>query len=264
MVVITVTKNVNAMKSTFNFRDKTVWVTGAGRGIGLATALAFVNSGAEVTGFDIAFTQGNYPFATEVIDIADPQQVAQTCHRLFELQPRLDVLINAAGILRLGNTDELDVTDWKKVFSVNVDGAFYLFQQTMAQFRKQKSGAIVTVVSDAAHLPRMGMSAYCASKAALKSLALTVGLELSSSAVRSNLVSPGSTDTDMQRMLWVSHDAVKQRVSGAADQFKLGIPLGKIAKPDEIASTILFLASDDASHITLQDIVVDGGSTLGV
>ncbi|MBG2617460.1 2,3-dihydro-2,3-dihydroxybenzoate dehydrogenase EntA, partial [Klebsiella oxytoca] len=102
-----------------------------------------------------------------------------------------------------------------------------------------------------------------ASKAALKSLALTVGLELAGSGVRCNLVSPGSTDTDMQRTLWVSDDAEQQRIRGFGEQFKLGIPLGKIARPQEIANTILFLASAHASHITLQDIVVDGGSTLG-
>lgn len=71
------------------------------------------------------------------------------------------------------------------------------------------------------------------------------------------------TDTDMQRTLWVSDDAEEQRIRGFGEQFKLGIPLGKIARPQEIANTILFLASDLASHITLQDIVVDGGSTLG-
>ncbi len=87
-------------------------------------------------------------------------------------------------------------------------------------------------------------------KAALKSLALTVGLELAGSGVRCNLVSPGSTDADMQRTLWVSDDAEQQRIRGFGEQFKLGIPLGKIARPQEIANTILFLASSHASHIT--------------
>ncbi|MDU7649249.1 MAG: 2,3-dihydro-2,3-dihydroxybenzoate dehydrogenase EntA [Klebsiella michiganensis] len=225
-----------------DFHGRTVWVTGAGKGIGYATALAFVEAGAQVTGFDLAFDGESYPFATETLDVADAQQVAQTCGRLLAGTARLDVLVNAAGILRMGATDALSQEDWQQTFAVNVGGAFNLFQQTMAQFRRQKGGAIVTVASDAAHTPRIGMSAYGASKAALKSLALTVGLELAGSGVRCNLVSPGSTDTE---------------------QFKLGIPLGKIARPQEIANTILFLASDHASHITLQDIVVDGGSTLG-
>ncbi|EIK6736843.1 2,3-dihydro-2,3-dihydroxybenzoate dehydrogenase EntA [Salmonella enterica subsp. enterica serovar Aqua] len=246
-----------------DFSDKTVWVTGAGKGIGYATALAFVDTGARVIGFDREFTQENYPFATEVMDVADAAQVAQVCQRVLQKTPRLDVLVNAAGILRMGATDALSVDDWQQTFAVNVGGAFNLFSQTMAQFRRQQGGAIVTVASDAAHTLRIGMSAYGASKAALKSLALTVGLELAGCGVRCNVVSPGSTDTDMQRTLWVSEDAEQQRIRGFGEQFKLGIPLGKIARPQEIANTILFLASDLASHITLQDIVVDGGSTLG-
>lgn len=249
--------------ASFDFSDKTVWVTGAGKGIGYATALAFVDAGARVFGFDREFTQENYPFATEVMDVADAAQVAQVCQRVLQKTPRLDVLVNAAGILRMGATDALSVDDWQQTFAVNVGGAFNLFSQTMAQFRRQQGGAIVTVASDAAHTPRIGMSAYGASKAALKSLALTVGLELAGCGVRCNVVSPGSTDTDMQRTLWVSEDAEQQRIRGFGEQFKLGIPLGKIARPQEIANTILFLASNLASHITLQDIVVDGGSTLG-
>ncbi|MDN8598133.1 2,3-dihydro-2,3-dihydroxybenzoate dehydrogenase EntA [Citrobacter sp. S2-9] len=247
----------------FDFQGKTVWVTGAGKGIGYATARAFVDAGARVTGFDCEFTRDDYPFATQVMDVAQREQVAQVCQRLLQKTERLDVLVNAAGILRMGVTDELSADEWQQTFAVNVGGAFNLFQQTMAQFRRQQGGAIVTVASDAAHTPRIGMSAYGASKAALKSLALTVGLELAASGVRCNLVSPGSTDTDMQRTLWVSDDAEQQRIRGFGEQFKLGIPLGKIARPQEIANTILFLASDLASHITLQDIVVDGGSTLG-
>lgn len=246
-----------------DFAGKTVWVTGAGKGIGYATALAFAKAGAQVTGFDRAFDGEHYPFATEVLDIADAEQVAQVCSRVLAQSARLDVLVNAAGILRMGATDALAQDDWQQTFAVNVGGAFNLFQATMAQFRQQQGGAIVTVASDAAHTPRIGMSAYGASKAALKSLALTVGLELAGSGVRCNIVSPGSTDTDMQRTLWVSDDAEQQRIRGFGEQFKLGIPLGKIARPPEIANTILFLASDLASHITLQDIVVDGGSTLG-
>ena len=247
----------------FDFQGRRVWVTGAGKGIGYATALAFVEAGAEVVGFDLRFDGQDYPFTTEVLDVADAGKVAATRQRLLAQTPRLDVLVNSAGILRMGATDALSVEEWQQTFAVNVGGAFNLFQQTMAQFRQQRGGAIVTVASDAAHTPRIGMSAYGASKAALKSLALTVGLELAASGVRCNLVSPGSTDTDMQRTLWVSEDAEQQRIRGFGEQFKLGIPLGKIARPQEIANTILFLASSHASHITLQDIVVDGGSTLG-
>ena len=90
-----------------DFSGKNVWVTGAGKGIGYATALAFVEAGAKVTGFDQAFAQEQYPFATEVMDVADAAQVAQVCQRLLAETERLDVLVNAAGILRMGATDQL-------------------------------------------------------------------------------------------------------------------------------------------------------------
>ncbi len=199
--------------AALDFRGQTVWVTGAGKGIGYATALAFVEAGANVTGFDLAFDGESYPFATETLDVADADQVREACSRLLANTERLDVLVNAAGILRMGATDQLSAEDWQQTFAVNVGGAFNLFQQTMAQFRRQRGGAIVTVASDAAHTPRIGMSAYGASKAALKSLALTVGLELAGCGVRCNLVSPGSTDTDMQRTLW---SATMQSSSGSA------------------------------------------------
>ncbi|CAI8857656.1 2,3-dihydro-2,3-dihydroxybenzoate dehydrogenase EntA [Kosakonia quasisacchari] len=249
--------------ASLDFTGNIVWVTGAGKGIGYATAKAFVEAGAHVTGFDLAFGGTDYPFSCEVLDVADAGQVQAVCQRLLMQSERLDVLVNAAGVLHMAATDELTAQAWQNTFAINVGGAFNLFQQTMAQFRRQQSGAIVTVASDAAHTPRIGMSAYGASKAALKSLALSVGLELAASRVRCNIVSPGSTDTDMQRLLWLSDDAEQQRIRGFGEQFKLGIPLGKIARPQEVANTILFLASDLANHITLQDIVVDGGSTLG-
>lgn len=247
----------------FDFQDKTVWITGAGKGIGYTTALAFVEAGAKVIGFDREFLLGNYPFTIQKMDVSNVEQVTEVCQRILPQVDQLDVLVNAAGILHIGATDTLSVEEWQQTFAVNVGGAFNLFQQTMAQFRKQQRGVIVTVASDAAHIPRIGMSAYGASKAALKSLTLTVGLELAVSGVRCNIVSPGSTDTDMQRTLWDNSDAEQQRIRGFGEQFKLGIPLGKIARPQEVANTILFLASDLASHITLQDIVVDGGSILG-
>lgn len=142
----------------FDFTGKTVWVTGAGKGIGYATALAFVETGAQVTGFDLAFPHGEYPFATETLDVADAAQASDVCGRLLSSLERLDVLVNAAGILRMGATDQLSQEDWQQTFAVNVGGAFNLFQQTMGQFRRQQGGAIVTVASDAAHTPRIGMS----------------------------------------------------------------------------------------------------------
>lgn len=247
----------------FDFQGKNVWITGAGQGIGYATAIAFTEAGAKVTGFDIQFTQAGYPFDCQYLDISDVQQVAEICRVVGATISQLDIQVNAAGILRIGDTDKLDVVDWQRCLAVNAGGTFNLFQQTLPRFRQQGFGSIVTVGSNAAHIPRLGMSAYGASKAALRSLCQTVGLEMAAYGVRSNLVSPGSTDTPMQRSLWQSPSDEQQMIAGYPQHYKLGIPLQKIAQPQEIANTILFLASDLASHITLQDVVVDGGATLG-
>jgi len=149
----------------FDFNGQTVWVTGAGKGIGYATALAFVDAGAAVTGFDLAFDGDDYPFATEVLDVADAQQVAQVCERVLAKTERLDVLVNAAGILRMGATDALSLADWQQTFAVNVGGAFNLFQQTMAQFRRQQGGAIVTVLPSVLNWRARGCAAISSRRA---------------------------------------------------------------------------------------------------
>lgn len=247
----------------FNFQDKIVWVTGAGRGIGYETAVAFCRAGAQVTGFDICFDQQDYPFTCRQMDVSNPQQVATVCQAQLAEQPYLDILVNAAGILRMGATDELSFEDWQACLQVNAGGAFNLFSQTLPVFRQQRQGTIVSVASNSAHAPRVGMSAYGASKAALRSLCQTVALEMAPYGVRCNIVSPGSTNTDMLRGMWQSPEGEQEMIAGFPEQFKLGIPLKKIAQPHEITNAILFLASDLASHIILQDIVVDGGATLG-
>ncbi|WP_276324931.1 2,3-dihydro-2,3-dihydroxybenzoate dehydrogenase [Photobacterium halotolerans] len=256
-----------AMTFSGQFENKVVWVTGAARGIGHAVAMSFHQLGAQVIGLDIDFSAAReagteYPFATYEVDISNPEAVRQVAQRILADVPVIDVLANVAGILRMGQTEELSVDDWHTCINVNASGVFYLLQQVIPVFKQQRHGAVVTVSSNAAHVPRQHMTAYCASKAALSSLANCAALELAPYGVRCNLVSPGSTDTQMQRSLWHSEDAEQRTIAGFPEQFKLGIPLGKIAQPQEIAQVVVFLASDLASHVTMQDIVVDGGAIL--
>ncbi|WAH56296.1 2,3-dihydro-2,3-dihydroxybenzoate dehydrogenase [Pseudomonas silvicola] len=248
--------------NTLDFSNKCVWVTGAGQGIGLQVALRFQAAGAEVLGFDRAFNEAEYPFKTVQLDVTDAHAVEQVCQEILGQHPRIDVLVNGAGVLRLGNSDELSVADWQACFDVNVSGPFYLFRQLVPVFKAQGKGAVVSIASNAAHVPRMQMAAYCASKAAMVSLNNCIGLELSAYGVRCNLVSPGSTDTPMLRDMVGGPQGFDRLVAGLPEHHKLGIPLRKIATADEIANVVLFLASDLASHVTLQDLVVDGGATL--
>ncbi|KMW74308.1 2,3-dihydroxybenzoate-2,3-dehydrogenase [Photorhabdus luminescens subsp. luminescens] len=252
----------NKQNLQMDFSHKTVWVTGAARGIGEQIARDFTALGANVIGFDRVFEQDNLPYKCIQLDISDPEKVEMICSQQLAISAKLDVLVNAAGILQLGNIDELNISDWHRCINVNASGAFYLFRSVIPHFKRQRSGNIISVSSNAAHVPRMRMAAYCASKSALTSLTHCVGLELAPFGVRCNVVSPGSTDTLMQRSMWKTDDDEKNTINGYPEQYKLGIPLGKIANVNEISHTVLFLSSDLASHITLQDIVVDGGATL--
>ncbi len=248
-------------KMAFDFTGKRVWVTGAGRGIGREVAAQFVAAGACVVGLDRDFPHAVYPYTIRALDIRDSQAVNACCAALLA-DGGLDVLVNGAGVLRLGPTEALSDSDWDDCIGVNASGVFYLLRALVPHFKGQQRGAIVTIGSNAAHVPRMQMAAYCASKAAVTSLTQTVGLELAPFGVRVNLVSPGSTDTEMLRGMLPDEGAMARTIAGLPTQFKLGIPLNKIATPREVANTVLFLASDLASHITLQDLVVDGGATL--
>jgi len=248
-----------------SFSNKKVWVTGAGQGIGARTAEMFRSYGASVVGFDKSFSSGEHHYLTVELDITDAKTISEVCREFIVNNEGPDILVNSAGILRLGRMSELTSEDWDKCIAVNASGPFYLMRELIPHFKYQRRGSIINVASNASHVPRLGMAAYCASKAALTSLSHCVGLELAEFGVRCNLVSPGSTETRMLQQLWAdSPETGRARiVEGSLDQYKLGIPLGKLATVDDIANTILFLASDMASHITLQDIVVDGGATLG-
>lgn len=250
------------MINPLDFSGKTVWVTGAGRGIGLEVANQFVSLGAKVIGFDLSFDNASYDFDCVTLDISDEDAVSHAVKNALSDFPTLDVLVNGAGILRLGSLEETSFADFKACFNVNAGGAFLMIKHTTPTFKRQQGGVIVTISSNAAKVPRQNMAAYCASKAALSALSHTAGLELAPYGVRCNLVCPGSTDTPMQRMLWTHDDAEQNTIKGFPEQYKLGIPLGKIAQPTDIAQVVLFFASDMSNHITMQDVVVDGGATL--
>ena len=247
------------MSVKFDFQNRDVWIVGAQRGIGRAIADAFVEAGANVTGFDLKFA-GDEKFITRELDVTDAAEV----HAIAQNVSKIDVLVNAAGTLTNSATENLEEKDWNRVFNVNVKGSFNLFKNLIPQFKKQRFGSIVVLASNSAHVPRIGMSAYGASKSALVRLTQSVGLELAEYGVRTNVVSPGSTNTDMLGSMLGNDFAAgeKKLVAGLPDQYKLGIPLKKIAQPGEIAATVLFLASDASSHTILQDIVIDGGATL--
>ena len=250
--------------SSEEFAGKRVLVSGAASGIGRCVAESFHARGAEVIGLDLRAGTDDTPFRLLAVDLRQPHQIEAVCGRLQAERSGLDVLVNAAGILRLGAAETLSAQDWQDCFDVNVSGPFHLLRQWIAPFKRQRGGAVVTVASNAAHVPRVGMTAYCASKAALVSLSHCVALELAPHGVRCNVVSPGSTSTPMLAGMCPGPADYQRLLDGSPRQYKLGIPLGKLATTEDIADAVLFLASDRAGHVTMQNLVVDGGATLGV
>ncbi|WEH38777.1 2,3-dihydro-2,3-dihydroxybenzoate dehydrogenase [Streptomyces sp. AM 2-1-1] len=250
-------------------------VTGAGRGIGEAVVTALVERGARVLATDVtpdgieALAKEHGPRVVarplDVTDAAAVERVVEEAER--DLGP-LDFAVNVAGVLR--TADVLDTSDehWAATFAVNVNGVFHVSRSAARRMAPRGRGSIVTVASNAAGIPRAGMAAYAASKAASAMFTRCLGLEMAPRGVRCNNVCPGSTMTEMQRGMWAGLDP--QDMTAAADRviegdlaaYRTGIPLGRIADPADIADAVIFLLSDRARHITMQDLYVDGGATL--
>lgn len=241
-------------------------VTGAGQGIGEAVTRALHGSGAlvaaidrEPTGIDrLAAELGDrvLPLAADVTDAAAVESAVDDAERTVG---PLGVLVNVAGVIRAGSVLGYSGADWAATFAVNTTGLFLVSQAVATRMVPRRRGAIVTVGSNAAGVPRMHMAAYAASKAAASMFTKCLGLELAEYGIRCNTVAPGSTDTAMQRALGLDPAAV---IAGDPATFRVGIPLGRIARPSDVADAVLFLASDSARHITMQDLFVDGGATL--
>lgn len=197
-----------------------------------------------------------------VADVGDPRAVARVVADVERELGPIGIGVSVAGVLRPGSVGETSDEDWAATFAVNSTGVFTVLREISRRMQPRGSGALVTVGSNAAGVPRTGMAAYAASKASATMLTRCLGLELAGSGIRCNIVSPGSTDTDMQRLLWTDDSGEARVIAGNPEQFRVGIPLGRIADPADIADAVLFLASDRARHITMQNLYVDGGATL--
>ncbi|MFE5207260.1 2,3-dihydro-2,3-dihydroxybenzoate dehydrogenase [Streptomyces sp. NPDC056600] len=247
-------------------------VTGAARGIGKAVVRALAARGARVLATDLKAPKVKKLAAAHdgrvtslALDVRDAAAVdAAVAHAEDALGP-LDVVVNVAGVL--WSSPVVDLTDekWDAHFAVNTTGVFHVSRAAARRMTGRGRGSIVTVASNAAGIPRAGLAAYAASKAATVMFTKCLGLEVAARGVRCNTVSPGSTMTDMQRGMWAGGDAeaaARRVVEGDLAAHRTGIPLGRIADPEDVAEAVVFLASDRARHITMHDLYVDGGATL--
>lgn len=254
-------------------KGKVALVTGGAQGIGAVLVQKLASMGVKVAVVDYKEEklhsyvnqlkeQGLLVYAFPA-DVADSKAVDEIVDYMEREVGPIDMLVNVAGILSGGPIQTFSDEDWARTFSVNTTGVFYVSRAVSRYMIPRKQGSIVTVGSNAASVPRISFAAYSASKAATIMFTKCLGLELAEHNIRCNIVSPGSTDTDMQRSLWNDDTGAQMMINGIPESYKVGIPLKKIAEPENIADAILFFLSDQSSHITMSNLVVDGGATLG-
>ena len=253
-----------------DFTGKVALITGAGNGIGRATALAFGKSGAKVVVVDRDAAGGEATVGIlrqqggearfVAADVTKSSDVAAYVKAALDAYGRIDCFHNNAGIEGTWkHTAEYDEAMFDQVIAVNVKGVFLGLRHVLPVMLQQKAGAIVNTASVAGLVATPGMPAYVASKHAVIGLTKTAAGEVARSGVRVNAVCPGPVDTRMIHSLEQQLNPADP--ASVSRRYQAAIPLGRYVVPDEIANTVLFLCSDLASAITGAQYVVDGGRT---
>jgi meso-butanediol dehydrogenase/(S,S)-butanediol dehydrogenase/diacetyl reductase len=245
-----------------SFEGKIVVITGGASGMGAASARAFAAKGAQVVIVDRNAT-GAQSLAEAIGGLALAGDVSQSafCNEavvsVLKHYGRLDVLVNAAGIIK--RTDAIHTSDeaWRQIFGVNVDGIFFMCRAVLPHMVERRSGVIVNFGSIWGDIGSAGVAAYCATKGAVHNLTRAMALDHARDGIRILAVCPGEVDTPM---LSSERSAPPTRafLDDLADRT---IPVGRLAQPEEIGRVVVFLASDEASYMTGSLVTVDGGFT---
>src|SRR5215475_14886760 len=236
-------------------------VTGGGGGIGRAVAVTLAQAGAHVAVIDrdekgLETTRSELPgnrHVTIACDVTSPDSIASAAESIEKALGPASVLVNAAAILRPGTLDTLSLAEWNMVLSVNLTGYFLCAQTFGRQMRKQKHGSLVHVASIAGSHAQGKSGAYSVSKAGVVMLSRQLASEWGPDGIRSNVVSPGMVITPMSQAFYDTPGVTERRSAVT--------PMRRIAMPQDIADAVTFLASDRASYVNGDEIVVDGGFT---
>jgi 3(or 17)beta-hydroxysteroid dehydrogenase len=252
---------------------KVALVTGAASGIGRATALLLACEGARVAVTDLdesacrqvaaEFRGGNAVAIAHKLDVTQEADWVAAVGEVIEKWGSLQILVANAGISAVKPIVEMELNEWGRVMAVNLDGVFLGIKHVAGAMKSSGGGSIVVVSSASALRAAANTSAYGASKAAVRHLAKTAALELGPGGIRVNCVLPGGVETPMWSGQEMWEGLLKKFGSEKAVWKALGegTPLKRFAKPEEIAETILYLASDESAFITGTDLVIDGGYT---
>ncbi|MBB3236232.1 SDR family NAD(P)-dependent oxidoreductase [Phyllobacterium endophyticum] len=240
------------------FEGKVVIVTGAGSGMGEATARRFSREGASVVLADydrdsVERVASELPAdrtMVQVVDVSSSGPVNAMVEATVSRFGKLDVIVNNAGVHESGEPEEITDERWRKVMSVDADGVFFGCRAAIPHLEKT-GGSIINTASVSGTGGDWGMSPYNAAKGAVVNLTRALALDLGKKGIRVNSVCPSLTRTAMTEDMLEDGQLVAR--------FKQRIPLGRVCEPDEVAAVIAFLASDDASFITGANIPVDGG-----
>lgn len=247
------------------FDGKRALVTGAGSGIGAATAMRLASEGArlvlldidrgaaETTAEAIASTCGTGRTLVAEADVSSWDLLSAAFARMIEADARLDILVNNAGLGAVGKTPDLPIDDWRRTLGVVLDGPFYCSKLAIPMLRAAGGGAIVNVASISGVLGDYSLAAYNAAKGGVLNLTRTLALDHIKDGIRVNAICPGMVDTPATKML-KDNEELWSRIERS-------IPAGRAARADEIAAVIAFLASDDASAMVGATVVVDNGIT---
>ncbi len=232
-------------------KDYRALVTGGTRGIGEAIAIALVDGGYEVFVSGIS-PNGQGPSGSTYLpcDFSDPSSLSSFADKVKALD--LSVLVNNAGINKVGPFEKYDPSDFARLQQVNVTAPFTLCRAVIAGMRRQKFGRIVNITSVFSVVSKAERAAYSTTKFALFGMSRALALEVAPDNVLVNCVAPGFVDTDLTRRI-LGQDGIEMIVKG--------VPIGRLAEPKEIANFVKFLVSKDNSYMTGQNIVVDGGYT---
>lgn len=249
------------------FDKRIAFVTGAAGGIGQQLVRQLLAAGSTVVASDVKApviegAPASGRLLAHALDVSDGDAVTQLVRRIEAEAGPIELGVNVAGVLSGTLAADTSDAEWRRVFAVNCDGVFHVGRALAQAMQPRGRGAIVTVGSNAAGVPRHAMSAYAASKAAATMFTRCLGLELAPHGVRCNIVAPGSTLTPMQTGMWADEHGAERVIAGLPGLYKAGIPLRKLATPADIANAVMFLLSDQAGHIAMSDLYVDGGATL--